>query len=66
MGSKLQRQNRHQRRLMAKIKRWNAKGKVTTKLEKELRYSTGELERPAFRSGRASDPRIKRAKVETE
>lgn len=66
MGSKLQRQNRHQRRLMAKIKRWNAKGKVTTKLEKELRYSTGEFERPAFRSGRASDPRNKRAKVETE
>ena len=66
MGSKLQRQNKHQRRLMAKINRWNAKGKVTTKLEKELSYNTGETERPAFRSGRASDPRLKRQKSESE
>jgi hypothetical protein len=60
MGSKLQRQNQHRRRLKSKIKRWKAKEKDTTGLEKELGYSTGELDRPTFRSGRDCDPRLKK------
>jgi hypothetical protein len=62
MGSKLQRQNQHRRRLKSKIKRWKAKEKDTTGLEKELGYSTGELDRPTFRSGRDCDPRLKKWK----
>ena len=65
-GSKLQRQNQHQRRLKGKIKRWKAKGKDTTGLEKELGYSTGELDRPTFNTGRECDPRLKRWKVTPE
>jgi len=60
MGSKLQRQNQYRRRLKSKIKRWKAKEKDTTGLEKELGYSTGELDRPTFRSGRDCDPRLKK------
>lgn len=60
MGSKLQRQNQPRRRLKSKIKRWKAKEKDTTGLEKELGYSTGELDRPTFRSGRDCDPRLKK------
>jgi hypothetical protein len=60
MGSKLQRQNQHQRRLKMKIKRWKKKEKDTSGLEKELGYCTGELDRPTFRSGRDSDPRLKK------
>lgn len=60
MGSKLQRQNQHQRRLKIKIKRWKRQEKDTTGLEKELGYSTGELDRPTFRSGRDCDPRLKK------
>jgi hypothetical protein len=66
MGSKLQRQNQHRRRLMSKIKRWKAKEKDTTGLEKELGYSTGKLDRPTCRSGRDTDPRLKRWKSEPE
>ena len=62
MGSKLQRQNQHRRRLTSKIKRWKVKGKDTTGLEKELGYSTGKLDRPTYKSGRESDPRFKRGK----
>ena len=60
MGSKLQRQNQHRRRLKMKIKRWKKKEKDTSGLEKELGYSTGELDRPTFRSGRDCDPRLKK------
>jgi hypothetical protein len=66
MGSKLQRQNQHQRRLKMKIKKWKAKEKDTSKLEKELGYSTGELDRPTIRSGRDCDPRLKKWKGHTE
>ena len=61
-GSKLQRQNKHQRRLATKIKRWNAKEKDTSGLEKDLGYSSGKLDRPAFRTGRDVDPRLKKWK----
>lgn len=60
MGSKLERQNQHQRRLKMKIKRWKRQEKDTSGLEKELGYCTGELERPTFQTGRDSDPRLKK------
>lgn len=66
MGSKLQRQNRHQRRLKMKIKRWKRQEKDTTGLEKDLGYSSGKLDRPTFRSGRDCDPRLKKWKGTTE
>ncbi len=50
MGSKAQRQNQHIKRLERKIKKFKAKGKSTTGLEKELGYCMGD-ERPAFRTG---------------
>ena len=64
MGSKLQRQNQHQRRLKIKIRRWKKQEKDTTGLERELGYSTGELDRPTFTTGRESDPRLKKWKRE--
>ena len=66
MGSKLQRQNRHQRRLKMKIKRWKRQEKDTTGLEKDLGYSSGKLDRPTFRSGRDCDPRLKKWQGTTE
>ncbi len=58
MGSKAQRQNQHIKRLESKIRRWQKKGKKTDGLEKELNYCLGE-DRPAFKTGREADPRIK-------
>lgn len=58
-GSKSQRQNRHVRRLNMKIKKFSAKGKDTTGLEKELGYMMGD-DRPAFKTGRDADVRLKR------
>jgi hypothetical protein len=58
MGSKSQRQNQHVKRLESKIRRWKKKGKKTDGLEKELNYCLGE-DRPAFKTGRDADPRIK-------
>ncbi len=66
MGNKLQRQNKHRRRLKMKIKKWKAKEKDTTGLEKELGYSTGELDRPTFQTGRDCDPRLKKWKGHAE
>jgi hypothetical protein len=49
-----------------KIKKWKAKEKDTSGLEKELGYSTGELDRPTFKTGRDIDPRLKKWKRPTE
>ena len=43
MGSKLQRQNQHIRRLTSKIKRHKKRGWSTERMEKELSYCTGRL-----------------------
>ncbi len=59
MGSKLQRQNRHVKRLESKIRRWKKKGKSTVGMEKELGYCMGET-RPEFKTGRDADPRLKK------
>ncbi len=58
MGSKAQRQNQHVKRLERKIKKFKAKGKDITGLEKELGYMMGE-DRPTFKTGRECDPRFK-------
>ncbi len=58
-GSKSQRQNQHVRRLNMKIKRFKAKGKDVTGLEKELGYMMGD-DRPAFKTGRDADVRLKK------
>ena len=60
-GSKAQRQNQHMRRLMSKIKRHGSRGLDTSKMEKELAYCIGDTERPAFKTGRESDPRLKKS-----
>jgi len=59
MGSKAQRQNQHVRHLNSKIKRHKAKGWDTTKMEKELGYCMGDP-RPEFKTGRDTDPRLKK------
>ncbi len=59
-GSKPQRQNQHAKRLQSKIKRFKKRGKSTEGLEKELGYMMGE-ERPAFKTGRDADPRLKKS-----
>ena len=59
MGSKLQRQNQHVRRLNMKIKKFKSKGKDTARLEKELGYMSGD-DRPEFKTGRDADPRLKK------
>ena len=59
MGSKAQRQNQHVKRLESKIRRWKKKGKNTEGLEKELGYCTGD-DRPEFKTGRDTDPRLKK------
>ncbi len=59
MGSKSQRQNQHVKRLERKIKKFKAKGKSVTGLEKELGYMMGES-RPDFKTGRDADARLKR------
>jgi len=60
MGSKVQRQNQHLRRLMSKIRRFEKANKNTDGLQKELSYCMGESERPSFKTGRDSDPRLKK------
>ena len=60
MGSKLQRQNQHVRRLTSKIKRHKKRGWNTDKMEKELSYCTGKTDRPSFNTGAIADSRNKR------
>ena len=60
MGSKLQRQNQHIRRLTSKIKRHKKRGWSTEKMEKELSYCTGDSDRPSFNTGAIADARNKR------
>ena len=60
MGSKVQRQNQHVKRIERKIRQYKAKSLNTEKLEKELAYATGKDNRPEFRTGREADPRIKK------
>ena len=60
MGSKLQRQNQHIRRLTSKIKRHKKRGWSTERMEKELSYCTGETKRPDFNTGGIADARNKR------
>jgi hypothetical protein len=57
MGSKPQRQNQHAKRLMSKIRRFEAKNKSVEGLKKELAHCMGEAERPSFKTGREADPR---------
>ena len=54
MGSKLERQNQYQRRLKAKIKKFEKKSWNTEGLKRELAYSTGEAARPEFITGHAA------------
>ena len=54
MGSKLQRQNQHQRNLKKKIRKFEKKGLSISGLQKELAYCTGELDRQAFTTGHAA------------
>mgnify|MGYP001272564367 CR=1 FL=1 len=60
MGSKTDRQNRYTKSLEKKIKKFKKKGKSTGGLEKELGYMLGE-ERPAFKTGRDADARLKKS-----
>ena len=60
MGSKLQRQNQHQRRLKSKIKRFEKRGWSTEGLKRELDFSTGEVDRPEFKTGHDANPSKKR------
>jgi len=46
---------------MSKIKRHGSRGLDTSKMEKELAYCIGDTERPAFKTGRESDPRLKKS-----
>ena len=62
MGSKAQRQNQHVKRLEAKIRKFKKKGKAVASLEKELGYCMGDA-RPEFKTGGATDPRLKKFKV---
>ena len=59
-GSKAQRQNQHQRRLKSKIKKFEARGKNTEGLKRELAFCTGENTRPEFKTGQMADPRLKK------
>ena len=60
MGSKAQRQNQHMRKLMAKIRKFEKRGKSVEKLKKELAYTVGDTPRPDFKTGQAADPRLKK------
>jgi hypothetical protein len=60
MGSKVQRQNQHLRRLMMKKTRHEKRGWNTDGLTREIAYVSGEKERPAHNTGRVADERMKR------
>jgi hypothetical protein len=60
MGSKVQRQNQHVKRIERKIRQYKAKSLSTENLEKELGFASGNADRPEFRTGREADPRIKK------
>ena len=60
MGSKVQRQNQHVKRIERKIRQYKAKSLSTESLEKELGFATGKDTRPEFKTGREADPRIKK------
>jgi hypothetical protein len=60
MGSKAQRQNQHLHRVMAKIRKFEKKGKNTDGLQKELSYCMGDTPRPESKTGRDADPRLKK------
>jgi hypothetical protein len=51
MGTKLERQNQHQKRLKTKIKRFEKRGWSTAGLQKELAYCSGEADRATFATG---------------
>jgi|15BtaG_2_1085339.scaffolds.fasta_scaffold05494_6 hypothetical protein len=59
-GSKSQRQNQHQRRLMRKIENHTKRGWKVEGLEKELAFSMGDTKRPAFKTGRNADSRFQK------
>ena len=60
MAAKAGRQNRHQRRLRIKIKRFIKREWKTEGLEKALRIATGEEVHTSFKTGTAADARIKK------
>ncbi len=59
-GSKAQRQNQHMKRLVAKIKRFERRGKSAEGLKKELAFILGDAERAEFKTGRDADPRFRK------
>ncbi len=63
MGSKIERQNQHQRWLKSKIRKFEKHGKCVVKLKKELAYCTGETPRPEFKTGAVADPRLKKFRI---
>ena len=62
MGSKVQRQHQHIKRIEKKIRKFKKKGKSIAGLEKELGYMLGEP-RPEFASGRFTDKRLASKKI---
>ena len=60
MGSKLQRQNQHIKRIERKIRQYTAKGLNTDKLNKELGYAKDSSTRPEHKTGREADARTKK------
>ena len=60
MGSKPQRQNQHMKKVMAKIKKFEKQNKSVDGLKKELNYIMGDTKRPAFKTGREADSRLKK------
>lgn len=61
MGSKAQRQGQHVKRLQSKIKKFTKKNKNVDGLQKELEYASGKNPRPAFKTGKEVDPRVKKS-----
>ena len=59
MGSKTQRQNQHVKCLEKKMRKRQKAGRCTKGLTKELGYMMGE-ERPAHKTGRDADHRLKK------
>ena len=65
MGSKLQRQNQHLRRLTMKVARHEKRGLNTDGLKREIARMEG-AERKAHATGRDVDPRYGKRKVEEQ
>ncbi len=60
MATKKGRQNRHKRRLMYKIRKFEKAGKKTEGLQKALDIAEGKVQNSGFKTGQAADPRFKK------